>query len=268
AAESNSPLVVAPILQRRLLHVMGVLGDHRSDDREPEGVALYFIAPRPSPYPPRRVPVAECEPAHRIHARLDQDRFGKRRRARIYIDVVATDTVSQWAADYRAWADEHLRLLESVYQWYLRKGSWPKIEELTREIWSSEHRRVRLDEILEGRPSPPGRPRWPAYETFTLTVRDLAQLEAAGHLTDLVVPAPRLAVQVYGEPGLELQVRREYMERERITPGQRNLLDRLPGLIFGENPSPFAGGNTGENWLLTVNEASVLRFADVNDLAS
>jgi len=180
---------------------------------------------------------------------------------------MVTDIVSNWVDDYVRWANENLQLMEAAYQWYLRGGSWPKIEELKRDIWSTQGKRVDLDAIISARPSPPGRPRWPAYETFTLSVRDLSFLEVATPLTSLVVRATELAVEVYGERGMELKVTRDHMHPEGLTAGKRALLDRLPEIVLAENPSPFSGGNSGPEWSLVVNSASVLRFVDVSDLS-
>lgn len=178
------------------------------------------------------------------------------------------DVVSKWATDYIEWATEHRQLLEDTYQWFLREGTWPKLDELQRDIWARYHKRIDLNAILESRPIPPGRPRRPSVETFSLTVRDFALIEAARPLADLVAKATEVAVEVYGEQSQELVVKREYMQPERMSSAKRALLDRLPELIFSENPSPFAGSSSGPDWSLVINSTSVLRFEGVNNLSS
>jgi hypothetical protein len=176
-----------------------------------------------------------------------------------------TDLVTQWAIQYQVWVNENIALIEAVYALFLQNEEWPSVLELQREIFKGGDSETDVQVILKSRPLVPGRAMPLMWDNFTLTTRDLANVEVAKPLVELITLAVQMAVAAYKSVEKPPVVRKILFE-SFPTPGREYLLSRLPKFLFTENSSPFAGGSTGDDWSVNVNENTVRYFDGVSNV--
>ena len=175
------------------------------------------------------------------------------------------DPVNQWATRYQDWVSENSSLIAFVYERFLQTEDWPGVLELQREIFKRGDSGTDVQAILKNRPLVPGRAMPLMWENFTLSTRDIADIEIAKPFVELIPLAVQMAVAAYKSVEKPPVIRQAYFDSLSM-PSREYLLSRLPKFLFSENSSPFSGGSTGEHWSVNVNENTVRYFDGVTNL--
>lgn len=114
--------------------------------------------------------------------------------------MVIEDPIERWRGADVAWVREHAKVLDVVYQWFLREHEWPAVSDLRRYL--AQHNVTSLDvqAAADARPLVPVQAVPARREHISLGVRHLLLLPDAHWLLNLVVELTQAAVAAYKSP--------------------------------------------------------------------
>jgi hypothetical protein len=170
-----------------------------------------------------------------------------------------------WRAAEEKWIDDNLDLLDAVYQWFLSNGEWPEIGPLQHAMYQRSPRIMEVQKRANARPAIPGQFSSAIAQSINLGARHLLNIPGAEYLLSSTVKATQVAVEVFlaATPGEQTQLRSE--DLGPTFPGISAIRNLVPAFVFGDHPTPFAGGTYGDGWTLGIDARFIMDFEGVKD---
>lgn len=172
-----------------------------------------------------------------------------------------------WRLADEQWASDNLELLEVVFQWFLSHGEWPEIGALQHAMYQRSPRIEGVQLIANSRPGIPGQFASAIAQGIQLGARHLLNIPGAEYLLSSTVKATQVAVEIFltATPGEYAQL--HLADLPTALPGVSTIRKLVPNFVLSDHPTPFAGGSYGDDWVLGVNPATIMKFESVKDSA-
>jgi hypothetical protein len=168
-----------------------------------------------------------------------------------------------WLERDRNWVDQNLPLLKEVFQWFLKEGDWPKVEELQLQLHQQGDRTTKVRDVANSRPTFAGLAQPSVMSHIPLGARHLFKMPEARTLLAVTVAATKAAVRVYLTTPRGTQPRIDSSMITTATLGQIRALELFPAFINGDHPTPFLGPG-GDPWSAGVEVTNILRYEHVD----
>jgi nucleoside 2-deoxyribosyltransferase-like protein len=175
-----------------------------------------------------------------------------------------SESFDNWRRADQQWAERNRDLVVITFRQFLEDGKWPEVEELQRFLHQSGVRSIDVRAVADSKPSVPGQMASGFRPSIVLGARYLLGLPEAQPMLSLIVKATALAVQCYLTTGVapsDMIVRRSDPALGLFSPPT---LDQFFEFVSSDYPNVFAGGATGSEWALNVNQATVMKFEHVS----